>query len=211
MRAEDILNLVVGPEVLDIGCAGHQVTPERRNWLHGRLRERFEVTGIDISEKNVAILRSLGFDRIFVENAENFDLGKRFNTIVAGEVIEHLSNTGRFFAAARRHLLPGGRLVLSTPYVFSLMYAFYALHHFPKTCENAEHTCWLCPRTIAELARREQMKVTGFHLVSDYDPEVTSRKYRIYWTLVRTLGKLLPKKLTMTNMIVVLQHSPEGQ
>lgn len=210
MRTEEILKRVVGPEVLDIGCAGHEVRPGRRSWLHGRLREHFQVTGIDISEENVALLRTLGFDRIFVANADNFDLGKRFNTIVAGEVIEHLTNTGQFFAAVRRHLLPGGRLVLSTPYVFSLMYALYALHHYPRTCENAEHTCWFCPRTIAELAKREQMEVTSLDLVGDYEPAVSSRKYQIYWTIVRTLGRILPKRLTTTNMIIVLKHSHEG-
>ena len=205
MRSDEILQLVRGPNVLDIGCAGHQVHPDRSDWLHGRLRRHFRVTGIDISEHNIALLRNWGFDNLHVQNAESFELGNKYNTIVAGEVIEHVSNPGRFFAQVRRHLLPDGRLVLSTPYVFSLMYALYAANHFPKTCENGEHTCWFCLSTITELAGREGLEIESWRLVEDYDENVASRKYRLYWRLVRTIGRLLPERVTKTNLLVVLK------
>jgi len=207
MRTEDILNLVTGPDVLDVGCAGHQVKPNQPGWLHGRLRERFHVTGIDISNGNLALMRDLGFDDLHAQSADTFDLGRQFNTIVAGEIIEHLSNPGQFLAAARRHLTPNGRLVLSTPYGFSLMHAVYAAHHFPKTCENAQHTCWFCPSTLEELARREGFSVETWRLIDDYDPTVTSRKYRAYWKLVHLAGRLLPERMTKTTMLMVLKCS----
>jgi 2-polyprenyl-3-methyl-5-hydroxy-6-metoxy-1,4-benzoquinol methylase len=205
MRTDDILQFVQGPEVLDVGCAGHKVKPNAPDWLHGRLRERFRVTGIDVDASNVELMRKLGLNDIYVQSADAFDLDKRFNTIVAGEVLEHISNPGNFFARARRHLLPEGRLVLSTPYAFSLMYLFYAAHHFPKTCENGEHTCWFCPSTVRELARREGLDVESWRLIDDYDPSVKSWKYRIYWKLIRTIGKLLPDRMTKTTMLLVLR------
>ena len=205
MRTDDILKLVTGPDVLDIGCSGHIVRPNRPDWLHGRLRQQYRVTGIDISESNIALMRSLGFDDIHVQSADTFELGKQYNTIVAGEVIEHLSNPGQFLARARKHLLPGGRLVLSTPYGFSLMYSVYAVNHFPRTCENAEHTCWFCPSTLKELAKREGFEVESWRLIDDYDPSVTSRKYRFYWKIIRTIGRLLPDKITKTTMLVALK------
>jgi len=207
MRVDEILELVKGPEVLDIGCAGHQVRPDRPDWLHGRLRQRFHVTGIDISESNIALLTELGFDNLHVQSADGFDLGRRYNTVVAGEVLEHVSNPGHFFARVIRHLEPDGRLVLSTPYAFSLMYAFYALNHFPKTCENGEHTCWFCLTTIAEISRREGLEIEAWRLTDDYSAEVSSMKYQLYWKLVRSVGKLLPDRLTKTSMIVVLRPS----
>ncbi len=205
MRSDDILELVNGPAVLDIGCAGHHVKPDQAGWLHGKLRERFHVTGIDISETNVAIMRSLGIEDVYVQSAESFALDRRFNTIVAGEVIEHLSNPGQFLARVRAHLVPGGRLVLSTPYGFSLMHSLYAANYFPKTCENAEHTCWFCPSTIRELARREDLVVETWRLVDDYDPSVSSLKYRMYWKLVHTIGRLMPEKFTKTTMLIVFK------
>lgn len=207
MRTDDILDLVDGPAVLDIGCAGHHVKPDQPGWLHGKLRERFQVTGIDISESNIALMRSLGIDDVHVQSADSFALGRQYNTVVAGEVIEHLSNPGQFLARVRAHLLPGGRLVLSTPYGFSLMYLLYAANYFPRTCENAEHTCWFCPSTIRELARREGFVVEKWRLINDYDPSVTSRKYQMYWKFVHTIGKLLPDKLTNTTMLIVFKSS----
>jgi 2-polyprenyl-3-methyl-5-hydroxy-6-metoxy-1,4-benzoquinol methylase len=206
MRTDEILKLVTGPEVLDIGCAGHELRPGKPDWLHGRLREHFRVTGIDISDTNVNLLTNLGFDNVYVQSAETFELGKQYNTIVAGEVLEHLSNPGSFLVQARKHLLPEGRLIVSTPYAFSLMYTLYALDHFPKTCENKQHTSWFCLSTITELSRRVGLQVESCQLIDDYSATVSSRKYQLYWWLVRTVGAILPDKVTKTNMLVVLRR-----
>lgn len=205
MRADEILELVKGPTVLDIGCAGHEVRPNQPGWLHGRLRERFQVTGIDVSEANIRIMRSLGIEDVHVQNADTFELGRKYDTVVAGEVIEHLSNPGQFLSRVRKHLVSEGRLVLSTPYGFSLMYSAYAVNYFPKTCENAEHTCWFCPTTIGELARREGFEIEEWRLIDDYDPSVTSLKYRLYWKLIHAFGKLMPDKITKTTMLMVFK------
>lgn len=205
MRVDEILRRVDGPDVLDVGCAGHKIQPGDAAWLHGRLRERFNVTGIDISQSNIDQLRALGFDNLHVQSADSFELGRKFDSIVAGEVIEHMSNPGQFLAHSRRHLSSEGRIVLSTPYAFSLMYAFYATSHFPKTCENGEHTSWFCPSTIGELAGREGLEIAEWTLIDDYDYRVPSWKYQFYWTLARTIGRLLPDRLMKTTLLVVLR------
>ncbi len=206
MRTDNILQFVRGPAVLDVGCAGHEVLADSPEWLHGKLREKYRVTGIDISEENIGKMQALGFDDLHVQSADDFRLNRKFDTIVAGELIEHVSNPGAFLAAAREHLVSGGRLVLSTPYVFSLMYAFYAADHFPRTCQNQQHTCWFCPSTISELAKRESFEVEEWHLIDDFSPTVASLKYRVYWFVIRALGLFLPDRLTKTNMIVVLRR-----
>ena len=52
------------------------------------------------------------------QTPQNFDLGRTFDTVFAGELIEHLGNVDGFLSSARRHLEPGGQLVLTTPNVF---------------------------------------------------------------------------------------------
>jgi hypothetical protein len=71
-----------------------------------------------------------------VADAQDFGLDQNFNTVVAGEVIEHLEDPGRFLACARQHLAPGGRIVLSTAQPFALMNIAYAWYNFPKTCST---------------------------------------------------------------------------
>ena len=205
LRTDAILKWVKGPEVLDVGCTGHFVNIGSPQWLHGRLREKFpSVSGIDISEANAAILRENGFDKIYVQSAESFELSEKFDTIVAGELIEHLSNPGLFLQRARAHLEPGGRLVLTTPNPFSMLFISYALLKCPKTCENVQHTCWFCPRTMAELVGRCGFRIEHFELFDDYPPGSPSWRYRLFVALRGWFGFLLPKLLAKNRMLLVL-------
>jgi 2-polyprenyl-3-methyl-5-hydroxy-6-metoxy-1,4-benzoquinol methylase len=209
MRSEAILELVRGPVVLDVGCTDHTVKLGKPQWVHGRLRERFDdVHGVDINGENLAAMRGEGFDNLYEQSAEDLDLGIKFDTIVAGEVIEHLANPGKFLAAARDHLAPDGRIVLSTPYAFSLQYFAYAFAKYPKTCQNDQHTMWFCPETMSELVERVGLRIDQLDLVDDYDYDDPSRLYRWSAKVLRVLGPILPDRLHKNAMVMVLV--PEG-
>lgn len=209
-RVDAILEVVRGPDVLDVGCAGHVPKLGSPYWLHGRLRDRFNVSGIEIAGAAVRELESLGFDRVVIADAHDFHLDERFDTIVAGELIEHLGRPEEFLRTAARHLKPGGRLVLTTPYPFSLLNFLYALKNFPKTCSNAEHTMWFCPSTMHELARRAGLVVQDWALIADYELDTGSRSYRFFVSAIRLLGWLLPRRLRHNAMLFVLVPSPGG-
>jgi len=204
-RTDMILSWVKGPGVLDVGCTGHSVDIGSPRWLHGRLREQFpSVVGIDLSAENIAALRRHGFANLHVQSAESFVLPDEFDTIVAGEIIEHLANPGLFLQQARKHLKPAGRLVLTTPHPFSLANIAYALTKYPKTCQNAEHACWFCPRTMTELVKRNGLRIEHFELIDDYSPDIPSLRYRAFIALRRGLGFLLPRLLAKNAMLFVL-------
>jgi len=205
LRTDVILRWVKGPSVLDVGCTGHAVEIGSSKWLHGRLREKFpSVVGIDISAENIDALKRHGFTDLHVQSAESFELAEKFDTIVAGELIEHLANPGHFLRQALTHLKPTGRLVLTTPNPFSLFDITYALLKFPKTCQNPQHTCWFCPQTMRELVERSGLKVEHFELLDDYPPDSPSRRYRAFVVLRRGLGFLLPRLLAKNAMLFVL-------
>lgn len=205
LRTDVILEWVKGPSVLDVGCTGHALQVGSDGWLHGRLRKQFpSVVGIDISEENISELHRYGFENLYVQSAESFELGEEFDTIVAGELIEHLSNPGLFLDRARAHLKPAGRLVITTPHPFCLFDITYALFKFPKTCQNGQHTCWFCPQTMKELAERSQFKIEHFELIDDYSPNNPSRRYRAFVALRRRLGFLLPRLFAKNSMLFVL-------
>jgi SAM-dependent methyltransferase len=175
------------------------------------LREKFpSVSGIDISEANATILRANGFAKIYVQSAETFELSDRFDTIVAGELIEHLANPGLFLRQAHAHLKPGGRLVLTTPNAFSLLFISYALFKYPKTCENLQHTCWFCPQTMKELVERSGFKIEHFELFDDYPPDSPSWRYRLFVAVRGWFGFLLPKLLAKNGMFLVLAPDPDS-
>jgi len=203
-RVELILSLVNGPDVLDVGCAGHVPAPGHPGWLHGRLRESFNVIGIDISEANLARLKGTGYSKLHVQSAETFSLAQKFDTIVAGEVIEHTANPGQFFERARQHLKPGGQLIISTPNVFSIMYYAYALGRYPKTCQNGEHCMWYCLATLSELAGRYGFTVSQVFHVKDYEPGVESRLYHAFWRISALISPFLPHRILSNTMVFVL-------
>jgi SAM-dependent methyltransferase len=209
-RAARVLPHVRGPHVLDVGCTGHHVHPGSPRWLHGRIVERFpQAVGIDIDLENALRARRAGFHWIVVGDAERFAFLRRFDTIVAGEVIEHLANPGSFLSRARDHLAYGGRLVLTTPYPFSLFCWLYALLKFPRTCENPQHTCWLCPRTLEELARRAQLAVVHWELIEDYEPDSSAPRYRYFTRMMLRLGRLVPARLRCNAMLFVMARNDE--
>ncbi len=109
---------VEGKKVLEIGPAeliGTTNQEKENRWLHKQISlVADKLIGLEISPEQVAALTQMGYD-IRQGNAENFELGEKFDVIVAGELIEHLSNPGNFLECAKRHLNPGGTLVLTTP------------------------------------------------------------------------------------------------
>jgi 2-polyprenyl-3-methyl-5-hydroxy-6-metoxy-1,4-benzoquinol methylase len=79
-------------------------------------RHGWDVTGIDISEKAIA-LGSVGakFPMLNTSLQELSARGERYQVITAFEVIEHLSAPTEFLAAVREALAPGGQFFCTVP------------------------------------------------------------------------------------------------
>lgn len=210
-RISRIVDLCEGPDVLDIGCSGGlpdtdpDVASDR--WLHGHLRSRFpDCWGIDLLEHRLEKMRRAGHRNLVAADAQRFELAQRFDTIVAGEVIEHLENPGGFLESCRKHLKPGGRIVLTTPYVFGMTSIAYARVKHPVTCSNPEHVMWFCPTTLTQLAERCGLSVDRLELVMDLDiPAGVAR--RPFFLLLRALrvGQfVLPRRVRSTNILAQL-------
>ncbi len=211
-RVDEVLRWVQGPKILDIGCTGHKLEVGSKEWVFGRLTKGFpNVIGIDISEENISKLKSLGFSNVYVQDAQSFQFEEKFSTIVAGELIEHLSNPGLFIQNSINHLAGGGRLIITTPNPFSLLNSFYAYFKYPKTCQNDEHTCWFCPQTISTLVSRYGLNIVYFDLVSDYRNDDESIKYRLFIHLIRLFGFVLPKRLKCNSMLLVLEQGNQDR
>ena len=110
--------------MLDVG-AGSGI--DRPDWMHAAVASvATETVGVELDAKLAARARERGFD-VVAADAQTLDLGRTFDVVWAGELIEHLSCAGGFLDAARRHLEPGGRLVLTTPNAFAVSNFVYRI------------------------------------------------------------------------------------
>jgi len=204
-RASHILEWTIGPDVLDVGCAGHSPEPDDPLWVHGALCRRYNnVWGIELDPSLIEELNRAGFHNIVEADAQAFQLDRRFDTVVAGEIIEHLENPAGLLKSAMKHLKPGGRIVLTTPFPFGLLHYLFAMLRFPTTCSNPQHTLWLCPTTFNVLAARCGLRVTHWELLRDYPTQVESTWYKLLHGVVRIGRRVIPKRLGATTMLAVL-------
>ncbi len=152
-----ILELADGRDVLDVGCIGG--SGERiEDSSHFRLEKRARsCLGIDTQTSEIERWRAAGHE-VVVANAETFQLGRRFDMIIAADLIEHLANPGLFLQAARKHLNPSGQLCIVTPNALSLNNALKSLAGV-KVRVNPEHTCWFDRATLRQLLERHRFRV----------------------------------------------------
>lgn len=119
-------------DVLDVGSCDFSWMPKQAKWMHAVIKRNAKsVVGIDIFKEGIKIARQLGYNDIIYANAENFSLGKKFDVVFAGELIEHLGNPGLFLSCAKKHLRKNGKLVLTTPNARHPMFWISEKKHSP--------------------------------------------------------------------------------
>lgn len=153
---------IAGKSVIDIGVCEH--TSERMGsaaWKHSLIREHArEVVGVDIIEDLVEDLQKRGMDVVVCDATSDTYLGRTFDVIHAGDVIEHVDNPVAFLRFCKRHLAPGGKVIVRTPNLYCFNYV-YLQGKFGTDKSNLEHLFALSPVHALELGRRSGLRLTG--------------------------------------------------
>jgi SAM-dependent methyltransferase len=164
-REPFILDRCAGKEVLHLGFIGETSgTRDERlsfitggNSLHARLTKvAGRVAGVDLDEDMITYLRNRGVAEIYAGSAEALHETEippsRFDVIVAGDIIEHVSNPGRLLDSARTFLDPDGVIIITTPNAFGL--PNYLRFMRGKYSEGPEHVHSYTPFTLTQLVVR---------------------------------------------------------
>ena len=146
-------------------------------FLHRRLVEASEsCAGLDLSSEGLDALREAGFQDLHHGNAERLSeiFGKRkFDLIVAGEVLEHVSNPGLFLEGIRGALAADGELLVTVPNAFFLPRIVAAFGR--KEVCHYEHVAYYSPKTLSGLVHRHGFDVRRLGLTFPFSSSLLKR------------------------------------
>lgn len=179
-RIQEILRHVRGPTVLDLGAVQHDIANAQSDeWLHDRIRQLPGVerlVGVDRLESDVAELNQRGYEMV-AANVETMDLNINADTVVAGELLEHVENPGLMLTRVVEHMADGGRFVLSTPNPWAVVHLRRWLHRSPQI--NGEHVAWYGPVVLKQLLARHGLAVTEMNAVGPDNTGLTRLAKRL--------------------------------
>lgn len=155
-----------GRTVLDIGMVEHDVGHLAKvGWLHDFVRDASaSATGVDILETPIAALAARGYDVIAADATSDTDLGRRWDVVHLGNVIEHVADPVRLLSFAKRHLARSGSIIVNTPNPWFYRHILQLLRT-GVFIANAEHVSWVTPSLALELARRSDLSLREYWLL----------------------------------------------
>ena len=161
-----VLGAAAGKRVLDVGIVSHAASyMSDPSWRHAKIRDvAAHCLGIDILADLVRELKDKGYNVRCADATSDADLGERFDLVFAGDVIEHVDNAVALLRFAKRHLNPGGRLLVATPNPFSRKF-FRRFRREGVAMINLDHVTWVTPTMALELGRRAGLTFHAYHLV----------------------------------------------
>ena len=115
----------------------------------------------------------------------------RFDLVVAGELLKHLQNIGRFLDATWRSLRGGRLLVITTPNNYALSRLLYALVLGREVC-HSEHTCYYSPQTLCYMLKQHGFVVAREAVIPrQAGARIVSVAYRWVARIRPTLAEIL--------------------
>ena len=198
-RTKAILDACRGKKILHLGCVGFtDCTPSKklemaRSSLHATLSNKGECTGIDLDAETVEELRSAGiFYNVLVGNVEQLEHfeGKlsRFDVVLAGDIIEHVSNPGLMLEGIKEFLNDDGILVVSTPNSFGI--AAFLRFLGGRFREGEQHVMCFNPITLQQLLARHGYEVL---IAQSCYQDMAKEKYGLSFRLFKSILEHFPR------------------
>ena len=183
-RVEFLKRSATGRSVLHLGCTNSPFTHdsiEKGMLLHFDLKELTEeLVGFDYDEEAISVLAGHGIDGLYradLEALEEVDLQRTFDVIIAGEMIEHLNNPGKFLTGIQRFMSRESRLIITTVNAYCGMRFFsYAFRGRGGVNEpvHPDHVSYYSYSTLKLLIERHGLAIEEFFF---YDLGVEHRPH----------------------------------
>ncbi len=124
-----------------------------------------------------------------VERLDEVEIARKFEVIIAGDIIEHLSNPGRMLDGIRRFCDEQTRLVITTPNAFGA--PNFLRHSLGTFREGDEHVLCFNAQNLATLLDRHGYSLSELHTC--YQPLSAGKHSGILFGLGRKALELFPR------------------
>lgn len=171
-RVEYLKHLCRGKSVLHLGCTNHPYIEESvksKTHLHFDLMEiARELYGFDYDVEGLEALEKYGVKDLYeadLERLENVPLDKTFEVIIAGEMIEHLSNPGLFLQGIQRFMSAETNLVITTINAYTgFRFLIYGLKGKGGVNEpvHPDHVAYYSYSTLKLVLQRANLHIDKF-------------------------------------------------
>jgi SAM-dependent methyltransferase len=171
-RVEYIKQACRGKKVLHLGCTDYPFTEKVIGFnmlLHFELAKiAKELYGFDFDQAVIDILAKHGTKNLYradLEKLDEVELNEKFDVIVAGEMIEHLSNPGLFLRGIKRFMHDETDLLITTINAYgALRFAIYGLRGKGGLNEpvHPDHVSYYSYKTLSLVLKRENFVVREF-------------------------------------------------
>jgi 2-polyprenyl-3-methyl-5-hydroxy-6-metoxy-1,4-benzoquinol methylase len=169
MSIEQALRSLPRGKLCDLGCG--------RGLVLRRLQDHHTVYGTDFDPGAVEYCRSQGLtvERIDLNEADDLPFPNvMFDAVLISEVLEHLLEPRRAIKLIKRHLKPGGTLIVTIPNAVPLMVRFKVLFgrtadwlHYPSgETDGTGHIRFYTIESMSRLLRQEGFTVESAFGVS---------------------------------------------
>jgi hypothetical protein len=186
--------------VLHLGCADWPLTAESLQdgtLLHLSVSKVSKRTfGIDSSEQGLSVLRAHGFRDLIqwdVEKLDHLRMEGPVDVIVAGEILEHLSNPGLCLQGISQFMRHSkSKLIISVPNAFSIRH-FASLMFRRTELVHPEHTAYYSFTTLSELLQRYDFQVLEIYTCTEVSSKSSPLNRFAKRVLNSTLHRAFPQ------------------
>ncbi len=184
-RETFLLQVAAHRRVLHMGCVDSGLLASRLasgTLLHDRLRKiAAELWGLDTDAEGIERLKDLGFRNLYSGSAEQPPPAvprRYFDVVIAGEIIEHVRNAGRFLDSTAQLLADDGRIVITTPNALRFYNPFPAI--VGRELTHPDHISWYSPHTLRRAVELSAFRIEAIHVYNQAPSVMVSRESSLF-------------------------------
>ena len=179
LRKKFVCDKILNKEIMHIGCTGGLldevsikeypksfIKEEDTHFIFSKFAN--EISGLDISEDKILFYKQSNMPgKYYVSDitSNNFNHDKKYQSVVFGEVIEHLDNVGQSLKNIEKILSKDGELIITTVNAFDIKIILKMFFNYESV--HNEHTAYYSYSTLKRVLEMNNYYIAEFYFAEN--------------------------------------------